>query len=483
MTTLTSCPTGTLDPYLPNEEMPWNQKRAVHLYRRLAFGANLSTIDSALQQNPLDLIDTIIDEAIALPPSTAPEWANMTFDDYENFNEQASEQYRERILSWVEDMVTNGFREKLAFFWSNHLVTKFESYLCGSYLYQYHKLLQECALGNFKDFIVKMGKTPAMLVFLNGVQNTKEEPNENYARELYELFTLGADNGYTQQDIVETARALTGFQRLPDGYCGRISYTFLTHDNGQKTIFGRTGNWGYDDVHDILFEEHGDKIAYYICKKIYTHFVSPQPDEVIITEMAMTFQENNFEIAPVLRQLFKSEHFFDEAIIGTQIKSPLEVTIQYVKETNYTYNDAIIEAVALYPYLLGQQIFNPPDVSGWKGNRTWINSTRLTGRWQSNDALLFYQYEQYPNDLLDFARDLTNDSNNPFEITKLITDHFIPNGLQNQSTYNNLTQIFKGDVPENYYENGEWNLYWDSAPLQIAYLIYSLSRLPEFQLT
>lgn len=483
MIALANCPTGTLDTYIPSTSTPWNRQRVLHLYRRVGYGANPATINAALLRDPADLIDELINEAMTIPASPAPTWANMLQEEYEDFDEEAGEQYFERILTWVEAMIENGLREKIAFFWSGHLVTLFESYLCGSYLYRYHKLLQENALGNYKAFLHAMGKTPAMLVFLNGVQNTKANPNENYARELYELFSLGQDNGYTQQDIEETARALTGFQNLPNGYCGEIGLLNFTHDNGQKTIFGRTGNWGYDDVHDILFEEHGDRIAKYICEKIYTYFVSPKPDEVVITEMAMTFQENDFEIAPVLRQLFKSEHFFSDTIMGTKIKSPLDVFVNFIVETNTPVNNETLEGAAYLAYLLGQQVFNPPDVSGWKGDKSWINSSRLTGRWQGIDFLLFYQYEQAPATLTDFARNLTNNSNDPALITEMITNHFLPNGLQNTAEYERATEVLKGDVPQNYYDDGQWSLEWDSAPAQVAFLIYYLARLPEFQLT
>jgi uncharacterized protein (DUF1800 family) len=180
--------------------------------------------------------------------------------------------------------------EKLALFWHNHFVTRNEDYGCPSYLYQYHKLLQQYALGNFKTFVKEIGKTPAMLVFLNGVQNTRFNPNENYARELYELFTLGRDNGYTQQDIVQTAKALTGWNSLENNqYCGRINFFPALHDPAQKTIFGKTNTYNYDTLHDLLFAERAVQISEYICGKLYRYFVSPQVDEVIVSELATIF--------------------------------------------------------------------------------------------------------------------------------------------------------------------------------------------------
>ena len=148
-----------------------------------------------------------------------------------------------------------------------------------------------------------------MLMYLNGYENRNNAPNENYARELYELFTLGEGNGYTQDDITETARALTGYNNRQDG--GPIYFNPNRFDNGEKTIFGRKGNWNYDDVINILFEEKSDLISKFIVRKLYKHFVSPDVNEAIVDELALYFINNNFELEPLYRKLFKSEHFIN----------------------------------------------------------------------------------------------------------------------------------------------------------------------------
>ena len=158
------------------------------------------------------------------------------------------------------------------------------------------------------------------------VMRTKNNPNENYARELYELFTLGEGNGYSQEDITETARALTGYNRFKT-YLGVIEFNENSFDKGKKTIFGQTGNWGYKDVIDILFENKKDLIADFICTKIYRYFVSPQIDSSTVSDMAETFKQNEFELKPVLKQLFKSEHFFDPANNNVMIKSPIDMML------------------------------------------------------------------------------------------------------------------------------------------------------------
>ncbi len=484
MTTI-DCVTGTLAPYVPDASMPWDKRRAMHLYRRLGFGATPAEIDAALGQNPTTLVDALIDAAIALPTSPEPEWGYWTIDRYNGDLQTAVDQVFAWRRQWILDMLANGVREKLALFWHNHFVTRLETYNCPSWMYQYHKLLQQYALGNFKEFVYEMGKSPAMLVFLNGVQNTRFSANENYARELYELFTLGRDNGYTQQDIVETARALTGWNGITqETLCGPITFVPTFFDPGQKTIFGRTGAWGYDNVHDILFEERSNQIAEYICRKIYRAFVSPEVDETIVTQLSGIFITNNFEIAPVLRVLFKSEHFFDDAIIGTVVKSPIEAVIGFLKEGNFQIQgtEDELNAIVYLAAELGQELFNPIDVAGWQGDRTWVNSNTLTGRWQALRFVLFSLYQTYPTQLRTLAKNLSDNSNDADYITEVVTNHFFPNGMQFPEDYDRAAIAFKAEIPGHYFEDGSWNLEWETAPAQTALLLDYLVRRPEYQL-
>lgn len=483
---VTNCATGTLAPYTPSAAMPWDRRRVLHLFRRMGFSAGHQQIEAALAQSPAALIDSIIDEAINLPPTPAPAWANWDINNYTDFAQQSQEQLLEWVVNWVRNMVTNGFRERLTLFWSNHFVTKYEAYACPSQLYSYHNILQRRALGNFRDFVHEIGTTPAMLVFLNGVQNTNINPNENYARELYELFTLGQGNGYTQTDIQETARALTGWNGYVT-YCSTISYIPFFHDNGNKTIFGQTGNWGYDDVVNILFNQRADQIAYYICEKLYRNFI--HPDEVaedIVEGLAQTLKNNNWELAPVFRQLFKSEHFFDDYVIGTQVKSPTDALLNFIKEgafeNSFLSVDEAMQSVTYLIYGIGQELFNPVDVAGWPGNRSWINGSTLTLRWQAADYALSYLYQYFPSVYADLAKLLSNNSIDPAYVTQVIVDHFLPNGLNTPEEYAAATDVFKWEVPENYYLSGAWNLDWDTAPAQVALLIRHISRLPEYQL-
>lgn len=475
------CETGGINAYVPDVDNPWDEEKVKHLYRRMGFGASQAQVTSALELTPSELVDSIVDEAMAMPLTEAPEWAFWTLDDYDDFTLENGPQKEFLYKRFMLDMIENGFRDKLTLFWSNHFVTELEVYNCPSYMWQYYTLLQQNAIGNFKTFVEEVGLTPAMLVYLNGFENTSAEPNENYARELYELFTLGENNGYTQDDIVETARALSGYVDISVP-CGDITFNAFFHDEEDKTIFGQTGNWDYQGVIDILFEQRSDEIAGHICTKLYKFFVSHEADQSIIDELKTTFLDNEFDLDPVLRQLFKSEHFFDNDIIGVQIKSPMEMALSFVRETEFTLNDEVLEGLAYLNSILGQVLFSPVDVAGWQGDHDWINASTLTGRWLTIEYYVFGIYSALPDELQTLAQNIIGETNDPTEATTKIIDYFMPNGLQTVDAYLEATEVFKWEVPQNYFDEGLWNLTWNTVPAQVAVLFSHMAKIPEFQL-
>ena len=475
------CATGSINLFQPSPDAPWDEIRIQHLLSRMGFGGSPATIESLKTQNVSDVVDNLLSQAIGAPTIIEPVWAGWNVDDYTDFDNQVSEQYLELTKQWVADMIQNPFRAKMSLFWSNHLVTKIEAYACPSYMYHYYQLLNEHGFGNFKTFIENIGHSPAMLLFLNGVQNTNFEPNENYARELYELFTLGENNGYTQNDIEETARALTGWNGFVK-FCAPIGYINVFHDDGQKTIFGQTGNWNYEDVHQILFEERKELIAEHICRKLYAFYVNPEINEDIVSEMATTFINNDFEIVPVLSQLLKSEHFFDYENIGVRIKSPVECLISFITKGDFPYDDDVLLYIVYGAYLMGQQLFNPIDVAGWPEDKTWINSGTITSRWQYGDAYIFWLFQYHSELIRNFAIDISQNSIDPDFITQKITDHMMPRGLWELESYDQAITVFKSEVPQNYFDQGLWSLHWEYAPAQVALLFQQLTRQPEFQL-
>ena len=446
-----TCAIESLNVYVPTPAIPWNEKRIKHLYRRLSYGVALSDLQTAQNKTPEQLVDELIDGAIATPFPEAPEWSTWDYRHFEQLepdNEKRDELINEAIYGWlkkwIKDMMQNDVRGKLVMFWHNHFVTQLETYYFPRYLYDYHQLLQAMAFGNFKDFVHEMGKNTAMLLFLNGVVSTKYEPNENYARELYELFALGRDNGYTQQDIEETARALTGWNNL-DIWGSPILFMSEYADKGEKTIFGKTGLWGYDEVTEILFAERKDKIAQFICEKIYKAFVNPIPNETIINQLTTTIKANNWEIAPVLKQLFKSEHFFDENNIGVQVKSPYELYLNFYKEVDYQINDEEIDGLNYFTSMLGQELATPIDVAGWQGNRSWVDTARIVGRWRTMGWAAYGVMDNQPQKLTHLAATLSGgyNTNDPALVTQKVVDYFLPVELHTPEIYERATQVLK----------------------------------------
>lgn len=496
-----NCNTSTLAPYT----VPLDAVKVRHLYRRIGFSASNTQVQNAIGQTADALVDSIVDAAINAPNIAPPLWADWNNDSYPEDDDLARalrrEQHTEISTTYGNAMLTNGLKDRLSFFWSNILVTEYDVYNCNSFLYYYVNCLQRNAIGNYKTFLSEMGLTAAMLYYLDGVRNNGNNPNENYARELYELFSLGEGNGYTEEDIIETAKALSGYTDRGEVGCSPVNFRADRHDSGTKTIFGQTGNWGYDDVHDILFAQRPTQVATFICTKLYEFFVHPDSNDdagnaqTIIAEMANTFVANNFEIAPVLRQLFKSEHFFDDTTIGVIIKSPFDLYFNFIKELDFGYNDTLVQLCIDSCAMIGQTLFDPIDVAGWQRDRMWINTNYIIGRWLSLEVFLDYLYQQNEEQFRTLAMNLVGNANSstgdPSIVVAAIVNKFTPKGLLTDQDFTNALDAFKIDsVPEQYYEpdcanNNE--CFWvlsisPEVPLQVLTLLKHLIREPEFQL-
>lgn len=496
-----NCNTSTLAPYTT----PLDKSRAAHLYRRLGFSASVQTIDQAVGQNAGTLVDALINEAVNMPPTAPPVWADWNNSNYPADDDAARQVRRQQLDEWrityTNAMLNDNLRDRLSFFWSNHFVTEIDVYDCNSFLYYYTDCLQRNAIGNFKTFVSEIGLTSAMLFYLDGAYNNGNNPNENYARELYELFTLGEGNGYTEEDIIETSRALTGYVERGEIGCEQVTFNPARFDAGTKTILGRTGNWGYDDVIDILFEERPNEIANFICKKLYEFFVHPDSDDdagnaqAIISGMASTFLANNFEIAPVLSQLFRSEHFFDDEAIGVIIKSPFDIYLGLLNETSFSYDDNLLLNIVSTCSMLGQTLFDPFDVAGWQRDRSWINTNFIIGRWLTSEVFLEMAFqnnqEQFRTLAMEAVGAADSNTSNPEIVVSALVNKFTPKGLLTAQDFENAMSVFKiEDVPENYYGSdyipgglGLWMLAVSpEVPQQVLFLLMHLIRQPEFQL-
>lgn len=485
-TTNPPCNTALLEQYVPSGENPWTSQKIKHLYRRLAYGVNLAGIDAALPVNPATIVDTIVDTAASLEPTPPPPWGYFGISDFTDFDTENPTYIDQWYLQTANDTIAGALRARLTMFWMNHFVTQLDSYNYAPYMFQYYNLMQTHAIGNFKEFVRAVGVNSTMLIYLNGFENTSNNPNENYARELFELFTLGENNNYTQQDILQAARALTGYNHWEEPGA-QIYFDQSTWDANPKTVFGSQEFYTYDELIDTLFDLRETEIAQFICTKLYKFFVSQQYDALtlqdIINPLAQTLIDANFELAPMLKQLFKSQHFFDQRALGIIVKSPYDIVFNYINEGNFFYNEPVLNGLVYYTGVIGQQIYSPPDVSGWQRDQTWINTATLSARWQIMELFNNYLFDlELQAQFVDLARELSSDSDDPFVITKAVVDFFNSKELFTESDYQVATSVLKWEVPQNYYDDGIWNLDYEYAPFQVYLLLNHLTKLPEFQL-
>jgi uncharacterized protein (DUF1800 family) len=318
---------------------------------------------------------------------TDPKEIQKTLNDPElrrKLREQSREDQKVMNLRWLEIMVNSEaqLREKMSLFWHGHFATRIQNSFFSQELLH---IIRTNALGNFGDMLKAVSKSPAMLQFLNNQQNKKSHPNENFAREVMELFTMGRGN-YTENDVKEAARAFTGWAFNPRG---EFVFRKNQHDDGSKTFLGKTGNFDGDDILNILLENK--QTANYISKKIYRYFVNENINNTNQQWLSSRFYSSNYDIAKLLEDMFTSDWFYDEKNIGTRIKSPVELLAGIRRLLPMQLEND--QSQLLFQRALGQVLFYPPNVAGWPGGKSWIDSSSLMLRLRipqilsANDAL------------------------------------------------------------------------------------------------
>lgn len=474
---------STLAEYIPTASDPWNAKKANHLLRRMEFGSSLSKLSTSLNDSPSNLVKSKLDDAQTANQPVKPSWYNKyppaqgsSQAEFQLYFEENFQLILDYQIEWTTLMVENPMREKMTLFWHDHFATEVEKYQLAPYVVRHFEILREGCLGNFKDLVYKIGKDHAMLVYLDGVENRDGSPNENYARELLELFTMGIGN-YTQDDISEISRALTGF--YVDFFTFEAGFYSGIHDDGEKTIFGRTGNFGYSDVIDIIFEERAEEIAQFICSKIYQFFLYETPNQTIVNGLADIFLQNDFEIRPVVEALLKSEHFYDSELMGAKYKSPVDFLMGMYAENELQPNDEFQAAQPNLFLLMEQFLFNPPNVAGWPGYRSWLSTTTFPYRWLIIEYVAYYASDN-PQDLYEVdPLILTNqfeDPNNPYKLCNDLADFMLAVELPDDERQK-LPDILLGGLPDY-----EWNLSFDGAAFRVLNLMVYIRKLPEYQL-
>lgn len=420
--TASPSPLASLDPYAG----PWTQKQATHLLRRLCFGAPKADVDALLIKTMSQAVDQLLTtDSISTQPLNLYSTAASPDPDVPygqtfvnapvntNLNPIYYQARTDIFKAWWTGNIVNqksNITEKLTLFWHNHFAVEADEVTIAQGMYFYYKLLRDNCLGDVRNLTIQMSKNIAMLRYLNGYLNTKTSPDENYGRELQELFTVGKgiDSLYTESDVKAAARILTGFRI--NIFSSPISYFFLFTDHdtnakqfsafyGNKKINGRLFNDGEKELDDLVFMLFDNKeTARHICRKIYQFFVyydiTSDAEINVIRPLADLFITSNFNLKPVLDKLFKSQHFYDIANIGCVIKSPIDYSIGMVREFKIAMPTSNIVDQHLAWGLLaalnsyqGLNIGDPPVVSGWQAwyqspqyHEIWINADTLANR-------------------------------------------------------------------------------------------------------
>ncbi|MEM9856166.1 MAG: DUF1800 domain-containing protein [Bacteroidota bacterium] len=363
------------------------QRKVQHLFLRAGFGESPLNIQKLTQQ-PIDqLVNGLFEHSAAVNdlltlknPVRGKEASNFKIA---LMLLRSREQVKSLNLAWLAKMPSEPaqLREKMTLFWHGHFATK----VPFAYLMQkQNNTLRKYALGSFRNLLHAVAKDPAMLIFLNNHQNRKRSPNENFARELMELFTLG-EGQYTEKDIKEAARAFTGWQ-VDKG--GKFYFNARQHDFGYKTVFGKTGDWNGDDIIDIILNT--PKTAEFITRKVYAYMVNDSVNEDHVKQLSKLFFESDYNIEALLKAIFISDWFYASDNVGTKICSPIELIIRYRRLFNLELKEDKQWLQA--QKVLGQSVFNPPNVAGWPGGRNWIDSSSLLFR--MNLAPLLFEYDR-----------------------------------------------------------------------------------------
>ncbi len=373
----------------PAPQFTWNQQSAAHLTRRAGFSASPAELESLVEKGFLATLDELI--------------AYQNIDDSameaglaaRNFRLSRTNQNGIQIADpvginqwWLYRMMHSRRQllEKMTFFWHDHFATsvgeiRFVKNTGQPLLMVQLDLLRQHALGNFKEMVHQIARDPAMLIWLDNFINFNESPNENWARELLELFTMGVDQ-YTQTDIEEAARAFTGWTLNRRARAYNFIFVERLHDFGSKTFLGKTGTFDGDDIIDIIFEQ--EVTAEFIARKLWEFFVYPNPSDQLVRDLGRTFRDSGYETSVLMRAIFRHPEFFSDRAYRALMKSPVEMVVNFMREMELddpTY-------LPFYLFNMNQLLFFPPDVGGWTSGVGWVNTSTLLFRYNFFNIML-----------------------------------------------------------------------------------------------
>ncbi len=523
---------GDLTPYAG----PWDFEHAAHLLRRVTFGVKKAQVDQLLALGSAQAaVDFVLDVPATQPDPPVNNYNNDDFTDpdvpsgqtwvnaYPDFT-SGNEGYRiESWRGWWLNLMIDGeanIREKMTLFWHNHFATQTSEVFIGRLVYNYNRRLREGGLGNFKTLTRTITLDQMMLVYLNGYLNDKSAPDENYARELQELFTIGKDTPtqYTEDDVVAAARVLTGWRINPLSL--DVYLDINAHDAGIKqfsSFYNNTiiqgsinGDAELDALLTMIFEK--EEVALFICRKLYRFFVyyviDQTVEDTIIAPLAQLFRDTNYDIKPVMETLLKSEHFFDAYNKGCYIKNPLDEVVGVLRNFNQNIQaPTLLEGwympLYLNYYTGGLQMLpgDPPNVAGWAAYRqapmyyrNWITADTIRNRNIYSDALTLL-YIQTPGgyqlkvDPVAFAAQFDHPED-PVQLVNDCVRLLLPMDLSAFKKFLLKSILLSGQANDYYWTNA-WNAYlanpndvmaYETVRTRLALLCKYLMSLPEYQL-
>ncbi|MCR9172794.1 MAG: DUF1800 domain-containing protein [bacterium] len=369
-----------------------------HLYWRAGFGITKNDLQSVRELTVEEHVDLLFKKSDFKPlkyelSKFHVNLKDLSKDERKALRQEANQTMIKLDLHWMEHMVaTKGvLREKMALFFHDHFAVRLKNpVVCLDLL----NTIRKHSLGNFGEMLMEVSHSPAMIIFLNNQQNKKAHPNENFAREVMELFTLGRDNGYTEEDIKEAARAFTGWtinKRFQFQFNPRV------HDTGNKTILGQSGNFKGEDVIRILLEQK--QTAKYLCEKILKFLLGVPAHQEDVDRCAELFYTSDYNLEVLLKSIFTSDSFYDSKYIGKKIKSPTDLLVGLNRQVPIEYKEP--KVILQIQRRLNQVLFFPPNVAGWNRDQGWIDSSTLLFRMKLPSLLLnFGVIEWQPDETL-----------------------------------------------------------------------------------
>jgi hypothetical protein len=434
-------------PSSPSSADPWGSKWAAHLYRRAAFGANRAELREAERLGPQGTLDRL------MRGDPRADELGGGLDDVGRIAAERDDGSGNLLRGWWLYVILHGghpLREKLTLFWHNHFATSIVKVREPALMFRQNCLLRQHALGKFGPFLQAISKDGAMLVWLDSNSNVKGRANENYARELMELFSLGVGH-YTEKDIREAARAFTGWHTDGKGF----RYDARSHDNGTKTVLVQTGAWDGIDVVRIVLEQPA--AARFLVRKLYHYLISENaaPPDALLEPLCESFRKSEYDISALVRTMLSSRHFYSGHAFRQRIKNPVEYVVGAVRAVYRAYSEGEADYRSLPQQVLvnrltamGQALFAPPNVKGWPGGRAWLNTSTVLERdnfaaalaagtqWNSPPpvGMVAHTHEVPPPRAFDPARLISEEGvSRPEHVVRVLLDLYVPGGVRSEA--------------------------------------------------